>query len=126
MEPPKLSVIMGIYRSPDKDVVRLAFQSIVEQTFEDWEFVICDDGSPDDTWKFLNQEYGGILDLFSFETNATGASRCPKRLFKGGESRLCRKTRRRRFFSKGQVADPIRLCSSASFSRCGRDCYGFF
>ncbi len=59
MEPPKLSVIMGIYRSPDKDVVRLAIQSIVEQTFEDWEFVICDDGSPDDTWKFLNQEYGG-------------------------------------------------------------------
>ena len=55
---PKLSIIMGIYTSKDKNMVRKAIQSIVDQTFEDWEFVICDDGSPDDTWEFLNREYG--------------------------------------------------------------------
>lgn len=55
---PKISVIMGIYTSKDKDMVRKAIQSIIDQTFSDWEFVICDDGSPDDTWEFLNREYG--------------------------------------------------------------------
>ena len=55
---PKISVIMGIYTSKDKDMVRYAIDSIKNQTFKEWEFVICDDGSPDDTWEFLTTEYG--------------------------------------------------------------------
>lgn len=55
---PKISVIMGIYTSKDKSMVRYAIDSIINQTFKEWEFVICDDGSPDDTWEFLNAEYG--------------------------------------------------------------------
>lgn len=55
---PKISVIMGIYTSKNKDMVRYAIASIINQTFNEWEFVICDDGSPDDTWEFLNNEYG--------------------------------------------------------------------
>lgn len=58
MNDPKISVIMGIYQSKNKDMVRKAIQSIIDQTFTEWEFVICDDGSPDDTWEFLNKEYG--------------------------------------------------------------------
>lgn len=58
MNNPKLSVIMGIYQSKDKDMVRQSIQSIIDQTFTKWEFVICDDGSTDDTWEFLNREYG--------------------------------------------------------------------
>lgn len=58
MNDPKISVIMGIYQSKNKDIVRKAIQSIIDQTFTEWEFVICDDGSPDDTWEFLNGEYG--------------------------------------------------------------------
>lgn len=58
MNDPKISVIMGIYQSKNKDMVRKAIQSILDQTFTEWEFVICDDGSPDDTWEFLNKEYG--------------------------------------------------------------------
>ena len=58
MNKPKLSIIMGIYKSNDKDMVRKAIQSIKDQTFTEWEFVICDDGSPDDTWEFLNNEFG--------------------------------------------------------------------
>lgn len=57
-EKPKISVIMGIYTSKDKDMVRYAINSIKNQTFKEWEFVICDDGSPDDTWEFLTSEYG--------------------------------------------------------------------
>lgn len=55
---PKISVIMGIYKSSDKQMVRYAIDSIKNQTFKEWEFVICDDGSPDNTWEFLNSEYG--------------------------------------------------------------------
>ncbi|MDE6469727.1 MAG: glycosyltransferase [Eubacterium sp.] len=55
---PKISIIMGIYTSKKKDMVKQAIQSIIDQTFTEWEFVICDDGSPDDTWEFLNKEYG--------------------------------------------------------------------
>lgn len=55
---PKISIIMGIYTSNNKEMVRYAISSICNQTFNDWEFVICDDGSPDDTWEFLNNEYG--------------------------------------------------------------------
>ena len=58
MNDPKISVIMGIYQSKNKDMVCKAIQSIIDQTFTEWEFVICDDGSPDDTWEFLNKEYG--------------------------------------------------------------------
>lgn len=58
MNNPKISVVMGIYQSKNKEMVRKAIQSIIDQTFTEWEFVICDDGSPDDTWEFLNREYG--------------------------------------------------------------------
>lgn len=58
MNDPKISIIMGIYQSKNKDFIRKAIQSIIEQTFTEWEFVICDDGSSDDTWEFLNREYG--------------------------------------------------------------------
>ena len=43
MNDPKISVIMGIYQSKNKDMVRKAIQSIIDQTFTEWEFVICDD-----------------------------------------------------------------------------------
>lgn len=58
MNDPKISVIMGIYQSKNKEMVCKAIQSIIDQTFKEWEFVICDDGSPDDTWEFLNNHYG--------------------------------------------------------------------
>ena len=58
MNKAKISVIMGIYNSPNKEVVKYAIDSICNQTFKEWEFVICDDGSTDDTWDFLNKEYG--------------------------------------------------------------------
>ncbi len=55
---PKVSIIMGVYTSKDKEMLDLAIKSIIDQDFPDWEFVICDDGSPDDTWEYLNEKYG--------------------------------------------------------------------
>lgn len=55
---PLISIIMGIYKSMHKQQVIKAIDSILEQDFSSWEFIICDDGSPDDTWDFLNKRYG--------------------------------------------------------------------
>ena len=44
---PKISVIMGIYNCAP--TLREAIDSILAQTLTDWELVMCDDGSTDDT-----------------------------------------------------------------------------
>lgn len=50
---PKVSVLMGVYNC--EDTVEKSIQSIVDQTFTDWEFIICDDGSTDDTVKIVKE-----------------------------------------------------------------------
>lgn len=45
---PKVSIIMGIYNCGK--YLRESIDSILAQTFTDWEFVICDDGSADDSY----------------------------------------------------------------------------
>ncbi len=51
---PKISVIMATYNCAD--TLCRAVDSIIQQSFQDWEFVICDDCSTDETWPLL-QEY---------------------------------------------------------------------
>ena len=50
---PKVSVIMGTYNGAK--TVDSAIQSICDQTFTDWEFIICDDCSTDDTLEHLRR-----------------------------------------------------------------------
>ena len=47
----KISVIMGVYNCEDR--VISAIDSIQKQTFTDWEFIICDDCSTDNTYEKL-------------------------------------------------------------------------
>lgn len=44
----KISVIMGIYNC--SQTLPEAIDSIIEQTYENWELIMCDDGSSDDTY----------------------------------------------------------------------------
>ena len=46
---PKVSVIMGVYNIADRVVLEKSIFSILNQTFKDFEFIICDDGSTDNT-----------------------------------------------------------------------------
>ena len=49
----KISVIMGIYNcSPYLDE---AIQSIIDQTYENWELILCDDGSSDNTYAIASK-----------------------------------------------------------------------
>jgi len=48
----KVSVVMSVYNG--ECYLREAVDSILNQTFTDFEFIIIDDGSTDGTWKILN------------------------------------------------------------------------
>ena len=47
----KVSLIMAAYNA--EATIRESIDSILNQTFKDWEFIICDDGSTDATWEIL-------------------------------------------------------------------------
>lgn len=49
-----VSILMGVYNGAP--YLREAIHSILSQTYENWEFIICDDGSTDDSMGIL-QEY---------------------------------------------------------------------
>lgn len=48
MNEPLVSVIMGIYNC--ESTLERAVKSIVNQTYKNWELILCDDGSKDDTF----------------------------------------------------------------------------
>lgn len=41
----EISIIMGVYNQKKREHLQLAVESILKQTFENFEFIICDDGS---------------------------------------------------------------------------------
>ena len=49
----KVSVIMGVYNPKDKEKLCESINSILNQTYKNIEFIICDDCSNDDTKKYL-------------------------------------------------------------------------
>ncbi|WP_340004655.1 glycosyltransferase [Paenibacillus sp. FSL K6-0276] len=50
---PKISVVMGVYNPSNKEMLLQAINSILNQTYSDFEFIICDDGSNNESFKFL-------------------------------------------------------------------------
>lgn len=48
---PRVSVMVPCYNGAQ--TIRVALGSMLAQTFEDWECIVVDDGSTDDTWKVL-------------------------------------------------------------------------
>ncbi len=54
VEDKKISILMGIYNC--EDTLREAIDSIIAQTYVNWHFIICDDGSKDRSLE-IAQEY---------------------------------------------------------------------
>ncbi|GIN73227.1 putative glycosyltransferase EpsE [Bacillus sp. J14TS2] len=50
---PKVSVIMGIYNCAE--TLPQSIESILHQTYTDWEFIICDDGSTDHSYEIAER-----------------------------------------------------------------------
>ena len=55
MEKPLISVIMGVYNPPSYNVLKRAIDSVLNQTYENIEFIICDDGSNVETKQWLDE-----------------------------------------------------------------------
>ncbi len=51
MEKPKISVLMSVYNS--EKYLNYSIESILSQSFKDYEFIIIDDGSTDDSLKII-------------------------------------------------------------------------
>ena len=49
----KISVLMGIYNCGD--TLPEAIECILRQTYENWELIMCDDGSSDNTYKIAKK-----------------------------------------------------------------------
>lgn len=66
---PKISVVMSVYNG--ENFVSQSVQAILDQTFQDFEFIIIDDASTDKTWGILSQfaEKDSRLRLFRNEKN---------------------------------------------------------
>lgn len=52
---PKISIIMGIYNCAS--TLEEALDSILVQAYQDWELIMCDDGSTDDTYSIAHNYY---------------------------------------------------------------------
>lgn len=52
---PEISVLMGTYNEKNRTHVAQAIDSILGQTFTDFELIICDDGSEEEFYEWLRQ-----------------------------------------------------------------------
>lgn len=67
----KVSVIMAAYNCAT--TVKESIESIVSQTFNDWELIVCDDGSDDTTYEILKEyenKYPGQIVVIQNEKNS--------------------------------------------------------
>ena len=67
----KVSIIMAAYNSAS--TIAESIESILQQTFTDWEFIICDDGSSDDTYRIIKDyeaRYPGKIIAIRNEQNS--------------------------------------------------------
>lgn len=67
----KVSVIMGVYNCRNYNLLKQSIMSIINQTYTDWEFLICNDGSTDDTLEKLNElkKLDSRIKILSYEEN---------------------------------------------------------
>lgn len=66
----KVSVIMGIFNC--EDTLSESIESIINQTYNNLELVMCDDGSTDNTYEIAlayKEKYPNIIKLIKHETN---------------------------------------------------------
>lgn len=64
---PEISVIMSVYNTREQ-ILRDALDSVRNQTFQDFELLICDDGSTDNTWEVLKKLTAGDFRIRLFRS----------------------------------------------------------
>ncbi|MBE5895919.1 MAG: glycosyltransferase, partial [Lachnospiraceae bacterium] len=51
----KVSVIMGVYNPPGREILRQAVESILTQSLTELEFIIYDDGSDEEKAEYIRE-----------------------------------------------------------------------
>lgn len=64
---PKVTVLMAVYNG--ESYLREAIDSVLNQTFQDFEFLIINDGSNDSTWEILNSYNDPRIQLVNNDRN---------------------------------------------------------
>ena len=68
---PIVSIIMGVYNCKNFELLDKSISSILNQTFSDFEFLICDDGSTNNTLAYLKkiEAEDSRVKILSYEKN---------------------------------------------------------
>ncbi len=66
MKTPKVSVLMTVYNG--QEYLNIAIDSILKQTFKDFELIIMDDGSTDNT-RFVVENYNDKRIVYVYQDN---------------------------------------------------------
>lgn len=73
---PTVSVIMGVYNCRRADLLDKSIRSVIVQSFTDWEFLICDDGSSDESTLELLKKYEAEDSRIRILTNEKNQGLC--------------------------------------------------
>lgn len=68
---PNVSIIMGVYNCKNFTLLRKSVESVLQQTYTDYEFIICNDGSTNGTLEELNKiaQVDSRIKIISYERN---------------------------------------------------------
>lgn len=71
MNKPKISIIMGVFNSKSTDLLKKSIYSIINQSYVNWELLICNDGSTDDTLEILKdiEKFDSRIKIIGYENN---------------------------------------------------------
>lgn len=119
---PKVSIIMGAYNC--QGTISESIDSILSQTFTDWEFIICDDASTDETLKILNQYKTNYPDKFVILHN-------DKNMMLAGSLNKCLEVAKGKYIARmdaDDLSDATRLQKQYDYleNNCDMDVVGTF
>lgn len=105
---PKVSIIMSTYNG--EQYIAEAIESIISQTYRDWEFIICDDCSTDSTSDIL-EHYSSVDSRIKIITNT-------QNLKLAASLNMCLKESRGAYIARmddDDISDPCRLEKQVQF-----------
>ena len=70
----EVSIIVPNYNR--EDLIKQTIDSVVAQTFSEWEMIIVDDGSSDDSWEIINSFSDPRIKCYQRNRNPKGAPTC--------------------------------------------------
>lgn len=68
--PPRVSVIIPTYNRAE--ALRRCLESLVKQTFKNFEVLVCDDGSSDQTFSVVEEYSGRLYIVYDYDSNFGG------------------------------------------------------